>query len=97
LRVELEAALAALDGGAATKLLEQGVPAGPVLEVPDVVNHPHTRHRGMVVEKDGYRGTGNPIKLSRTPASVRSVPPQFGEATARCSPRRGTARRDRGR
>jgi formyl-CoA transferase len=35
----------------------------------------------MVVEKDGYRGTGNPIKLSRTPASVRSVPPQFGAAT----------------
>jgi formyl-CoA transferase len=82
LRVELEGALAALDGEAlTTKLLEQGVPAGPVLEVPDVVNHPHTRHRGMVVEKDGYRGTGNPIKLSRTPASVRSVPPQFGEAT----------------
>jgi formyl-CoA transferase len=82
LRVVLEAALAAVDGEAlTTKLLEQGVPAGPVLDVPDVVNHPHTRHRLMVVEKDGYRGTGNPIKLSRTPASVRSVPPQFGEAT----------------
>ncbi len=82
LRVELETALATVDGEAlTTKLLEQGVPAAPVLEVPDVVNHPHTRHRGMVVEKDGYRGTGNPIKLSRTPASVRSVPPQFGEAT----------------
>src|SRR5712692_2727817 len=82
LRVELETALATVDGEAlTTKLLEEGGPAGPVLEVPDVVNHPHTRHRGMVVEKDGYRGTGNPIKLSRTPASVRSVPPQFGEAT----------------
>ncbi len=82
LRGELEATLATVDGEAlTTKLLEQGVPAGPVLEVPDVVNHPHTRHRGMVVDKNGYRGTGNPIKLSRTPASVRSVPPQFGEAT----------------
>jgi crotonobetainyl-CoA:carnitine CoA-transferase CaiB-like acyl-CoA transferase len=82
LRVVLEAALATVDGEAlTTKLLEQGVPAGPVLEVPDVAAHPHTRHRLMVVEKDGYRGTGNPIKLSRTPASVRRLPPQFGAAT----------------
>ena len=82
LRIELEDALTRVDGLAlTTKLLEQGVPAGPVLDVPDVVNHPHTRHRGMVVEKDGYRGTGNPIKLSRTPASVRSLPPEFGAAT----------------
>jgi crotonobetainyl-CoA:carnitine CoA-transferase CaiB-like acyl-CoA transferase len=82
LRVELEAALTPVDGEAlTTKLLEEGVPAGPVLDVPDVINHPHTKHRLMVVEKDGYRGTGNPVKLSRTPASVRSLPPQFGEAT----------------
>jgi crotonobetainyl-CoA:carnitine CoA-transferase CaiB-like acyl-CoA transferase len=82
LRVVLEAALATVDGEAlTTKLLEQGVPAGPVLEVPDVAAHPHTRHRLMVVEKGGYRGTGNPIKLSRTPASVRRLPPQFGAAT----------------
>ncbi|HZS83013.1 MAG TPA: CoA transferase [Stellaceae bacterium] len=82
LRAELEAALASVDGVAlTTKLLEQGVPAGPVHDVPEVVSHPHTRHRQMVVEKSGYRGTGNPVKLSRTPASVRSAPPQFGEAT----------------
>jgi crotonobetainyl-CoA:carnitine CoA-transferase CaiB-like acyl-CoA transferase len=82
LRVELEKALASVDGEAmTTKLLEQGVPAGPVQDVPEVVNHPHTRHRLMTVEKDGYRGTGNPVKMSRTPASVRSIPPQFGEST----------------
>lgn len=82
LRTELETALASVDGEAlATKLLEQGVPAGPVLDVPDVINSKHAAHRLMVVEKDGYRGTGNPVKLSRTPASVRTVPPRFGEAT----------------
>jgi crotonobetainyl-CoA:carnitine CoA-transferase CaiB-like acyl-CoA transferase len=82
LRVELEKVMVAVDGEAlTTKLLDLGVPAGPVLEVPDVINHKHTAHRLMVVEKDGYRGTGNPVKLSRTPASVRTLPPQFGEST----------------
>ena len=55
--------------------------AGPVQDIPEVVKHPHTHHRLMVVEKDGYRGTGNPVKLSRTPASVRTVPPGFGAET----------------
>jgi crotonobetainyl-CoA:carnitine CoA-transferase CaiB-like acyl-CoA transferase len=82
LRALLEAALATVDGEAvATKLLGLGVPCGPVLDVPDVVEHPHTRHREMVVETDGYRGTGTPVKLSRTPGGVRRLPPAFGEAT----------------
>jgi crotonobetainyl-CoA:carnitine CoA-transferase CaiB-like acyl-CoA transferase len=82
LRPLLEQALAAVDGEAvAMKLLGLGVPCGPVLDVPDVVEHPHTRHRGMVVEEAGYRGTGTPVKLSRTPGAVRSLPPSFGEAT----------------
>ena len=82
LREELEAGLASIDGEQlAMTLLDKGVPCGPVLDVPDVLNHPHAKHRGMVVESHGYRGTGNPVKLSRTPASVRSTPPAFGEAT----------------
>jgi formyl-CoA transferase len=35
----------------------------------------------MVVDKGDYRGTGTPVKLSRTPGGVRIVPPAFGEAT----------------
>ncbi len=31
----------------------------------------------MVVEKNGYRGVGVPIKLGRTPPSVRRPPPDF--------------------
>jgi formyl-CoA transferase len=60
------------------ELMKGGVPSGAVLEVPEVMEHPHTRHRGMVWEKDGYRNVGNPVKLSRTPAAVRSKPRKFG-------------------
>ena len=61
------------------RLLGLGVPAGPVLDVPAVMDHPHTRHRGMTVEIDGYRGTGVPIKLSRTPGAPRRPPPLYNE------------------
>ena len=82
LRVELESALAARDGvELAERLLEIGVPAGPVLDVEQVLDHPHTEHRQMQLELDDYRGTGIPIKLSRTPGSVRRVPPAFGSSS----------------
>ena len=85
-RPALEAELRALtkdrDGESfAYELMENGVPSGAVMEVPDVMEHPHTKHRGMVWEKDGYRNVGNPVKLSRTPASPRSKPKPFGADT----------------
>jgi formyl-CoA transferase len=85
-RPALEAELRALtkdrDGESfANELMENGVPSGAVMEVPDVMEHPHTKHRGMVWEKDGYRNVGNPVKLSRTPASPRSKPKPFGADT----------------
>ena len=55
--------------------MQNGVPSGAVMEVPDVMEHPHTRHRNMVWEKDGYRNVGNPIKLSRTPPSAAQQAP----------------------
>jgi crotonobetainyl-CoA:carnitine CoA-transferase CaiB-like acyl-CoA transferase len=71
--------LASQDGEAlAARLLAAGVPAGAALDVPGALNHPHTRHREMVIEKDGYRGTGIPIKLAATPGAVHSKPPAFG-------------------
>ena len=85
-RLELEAELRELlkDRDAdsfSIELMKGGVPSGAVLEVPDVMEHPHTKHRGMVWEKDGYRNVGNPVKLSRTPAGVRSKPKKFGTDT----------------
>ena len=59
------------------KLLEGGVPAGPVLDTAQVMSSAQTKHRGMAAEFDWYRGTGIPIKFSRTPGSVRRAPPKF--------------------
>jgi len=33
----------------------------------------------MIVEKEWYKALGSPIKLSRTPASLRALPPKFSE------------------
>lgn len=80
LKPELEAALAGHESGPlADRLIHAGVPCGAVRSIDQVVAEPHTRHREMLVEIGDYKGTGSPIKLSRTPASYRKVPPRFGE------------------
>ncbi len=80
LTAEIERLLADHDGEAlCDRLLRIGVPCAPVLDVPSVMNHPHTRHRDMVVEIGEYRGTGIPAKFARTPGAARSAPPAFGE------------------
>jgi len=80
LRETLVKLLADKDGEAlCLDLLKHGVPAGPILDMEGILTHPHTEHRKMVVEKDGYRGFGIPIKFSRTPGAVRKRPPMFGE------------------
>ncbi|MGI9379418.1 MAG: CaiB/BaiF CoA transferase family protein, partial [Methyloligellaceae bacterium] len=82
LREVLEKQLAEFDGEQiSVALMQNGVPAGPVLDVPGALNHAQTRNREMVAELDSYKGLANPIKLSRTPAEVKSAPPQFGEHT----------------
>jgi crotonobetainyl-CoA:carnitine CoA-transferase CaiB-like acyl-CoA transferase len=61
-----------------------GVPAGPVLTIAEMHDHPQTRARDMVVkvehEKAGPVETlGLPIKFSRTPGSIRRGAPTFGQ------------------
>jgi len=85
-RAELEAELRALlkDRDAnelSQELMRGGVPSAAVLQVSDVMEAPHTKHRGMVWEKDGWRNVGNPVKLSRTPPKVRTKPKKFGTDT----------------
>ncbi len=79
LRDILEDLLAEYDGEAiCARLLEIGVPAGAVLNVEQVLDHPQTREREMVIEEEGYKGWGNPIKLSRSSSGLRHRPPRFG-------------------
>jgi crotonobetainyl-CoA:carnitine CoA-transferase CaiB-like acyl-CoA transferase len=58
---------------------------GPVLNVAEAYDDPQLRHRGLVVESDGPAGPrryiGPPIKLSETPAAIRTPPAAFGQHT----------------
>ncbi|MEM7683924.1 MAG: CoA transferase, partial [Pseudomonadota bacterium] len=83
LRARFEPLMAEWDGEElAETLMKAGVPAGPVLTVPEVMEAAHTKHREMAIDIDGFRTTGNPIKMSRTPAApAKKKPPRFGEET----------------
>lgn len=75
---DLAALLAGHDAAdIAARLLRAGVPAAAVLDVQAALAQPHTRHRNMVYQADGYRAIAPPIKLSRTPASLRRLPPDL--------------------
>ncbi len=92
LEAELRVLTADRDGESfSIELMKNGVPSGAVLEVPDVLEHPHTTHRGMIWEKDGFRNVGNPVKLSRTPAAIRTKPRKFGTDTRAVLKERGFA------
>jgi crotonobetainyl-CoA:carnitine CoA-transferase CaiB-like acyl-CoA transferase len=54
---------------------------GPVATLDEVFADPQVRHRGMVREHGGGLTLGPPIKLSETPAELRTPPPRFGEHT----------------
>ena len=63
------------------KLVAVGVPCGVIQNVVEALKHPHTEHRGMIAEVDGFRSVASPIKLSRTPASYRIRPQDIGQST----------------
>jgi formyl-CoA transferase len=82
LKAELESSLMKIDGNEiAIHLAKAGLAAGPIHDTAQVVAHPHTIHREMSIDDDGYKMTGTPIKLSRTPGSIRRKPPKYGEHT----------------
>ena len=62
------------------------MPAGPIYKVDEVFADPQVQHLGIAVPlKDSERGdvhvVGQPIVMSRTPASVVSGVPEQGEHT----------------
>ena len=77
---ELAALLKDVDGKAlCDRLLRVGVPAAPVQNIGEVMEHPHTLERQMNVRQGTYQGTGMPIKFSRTPGKIGRTPPKFAE------------------
>ncbi|MGM0903490.1 MAG: CaiB/BaiF CoA transferase family protein [Bacillota bacterium] len=68
-------------------LFEQGkIPCGPINSMSDILNDSHLLEREMVVEKDyptlgSIKMLGIPVKFSRTPGEIKTVPPQLGENT----------------
>ncbi|GJG98600.1 CaiB/BaiF CoA-transferase family protein [Cupriavidus pauculus] len=89
LTAELEAELAKKPATEWWQLLnDAGVPAGPVLKVPDVLAHPQVRDRGMIGDFANVPGVGRDIRLVRTgfkvngtAPSVDTPPPQLGQHT----------------
>ncbi|ASN53476.1 CaiB/BaiF CoA-transferase family protein [Sinomonas sp. R1AF57] len=80
----LEEILAAETTGAwVARLDAAGVPAGPIQTVPEALSDPQVLARGMVAELDHPAGPlrtlACPIRLTRTPATVRTPPPGLGE------------------
>ncbi|QET05991.1 MULTISPECIES: CaiB/BaiF CoA transferase family protein [Cupriavidus] len=89
LKQALEAELAARSATEWWQLLnDAGVPAGPVMDVPDTLAHPQVRDRGMIGHFADVPGVGRDIRLVRTgfkvnheAPSVDTPPPQLGEHT----------------
>jgi crotonobetainyl-CoA:carnitine CoA-transferase CaiB-like acyl-CoA transferase len=84
-----EPVAARLRHGLARDLLAAGVPAAAVHDVTEALADPQVLHRDMVVAVGGYRAAGIPIKLGRTPGSVRTAPRERGTDTGRILARLG--------
>ena len=61
-----------------------GIPCGPIQNIEEVVNDPQLQARGMFVEQEhpvagNIKLIGSPLKLSRTPVTMRHYPPEVGE------------------
>lgn len=68
------------------KLAEQGVPAGPINDIGEVLTNAHAQERELVRQLRNSRGqeiptVSNPIRFSETPVSYNHAPPLLGEHT----------------
>jgi crotonobetainyl-CoA:carnitine CoA-transferase CaiB-like acyl-CoA transferase len=87
LRRELSSAFRAWTSDALLpRLTKEGVPCGGVRSVTAALADPQLTAREMIVPLDhpaigGIRVLGSPLKLSDTPATVRTPPPSLGQHT----------------
>ncbi|RKQ31365.1 CaiB/BaiF CoA transferase family protein [Oceanobacillus halophilus] len=66
------------------KCNENKIPCGPIQNIEEVVNDPQLQERDMFIDYDHptagpIKMIGSPLKLSRTPVTVRHHPPNAGE------------------
>jgi formyl-CoA transferase len=87
LHAAIEAALAAHTSAEwHERFIAAGIPCGPVYRYDQVFDDPQVRQREMAVAMEHPRAgritvTGTPLKLSRTPGSVRTPAPTLGQHT----------------
>lgn len=67
-------------------MLAGGIPVGPINNIEQLVGHPQVAARGALVEMDHPRAgkvtiTNVPMRLSKTPGSIRTPAPRLGEHT----------------
>ncbi|GAB2889780.1 CoA transferase [Paraburkholderia jirisanensis] len=86
LKQALEEALAGRSAQAWWPLLTQaGIPSGPVLSVPEALDHPQVRERGMIAQFDDCPGVGRDIRVLRTGFKVNGVAPTVDAPPPRLS------------
>ncbi|WP_159917682.1 CaiB/BaiF CoA-transferase family protein [Pantoea sp. 18069] len=66
----------------ADTLMAVGVPAAAVNSVAAALNHPHTVHRQMLVQRGDYTGIRSPVRLMGTPAVPGAAPPDLDQDRA---------------
>ncbi|MFT3800540.1 MAG: CoA transferase [Burkholderiaceae bacterium] len=67
-------------------MLEHGIPVGAINNIAQVIDHPQAKARGVLVDMDHpsvgpVKIVGVPMRLSKTPGSVRTPSPKLGEHT----------------
>ena len=68
------------------ELTNRGVPAGPVMTIPEILEHPVIMESGLIAKFEGARGVGRDIQILRTGTkingtrpSVKAPPPELGQ------------------
>jgi formyl-CoA transferase len=69
-----------------TGMLEVGIPAGPIHDIPTALNNPHIQARGLIHkipygDSDILKMVAPPVQFSETQARIRLPPPHLGQHT----------------